>query len=187
MIHPYLLPREQEQMACVLSADVDYLQDYFQEGNHALTYETYAGWAGNNDVVTVLRRSSGKLQEGQDNPIQKLFDVMYSNPSNRDGTVYDFLGCAGTPYKAFEPMPRDDNHYWYFSKVPWRVFADYQGSSIERADFYFANGKWTVFKDSLLYKLYVLYLLKCGLSIVAHHGAGASEDQRCAGPAHHAG
>jgi hypothetical protein len=143
---------------------VDYLQNYFQEGDHSLTYETYAGWKAGNDVVTVLRWNGGAFPSGMYGEIHALFDDIYAKPVNQGGTVYAFLGYLGTPYKAFEPIPRTDNHYWYCSKVAWRVFAgpEYQGPDIERADFYFTNGKWTVFKNSLLYKLYVLCLIKCG-------------------------
>jgi hypothetical protein len=161
LVPPNLPDSEKAMVPCVLSADVDYLQNYFELGNRALTYETYAGWAGANDVVTVLH-SQTPLPTGANNPIGALLAGVYAK-NGLMGTVYAFMGYPGTPYGAFQAIPRGDDLYWYCSKVPWRVY-DAKAVNLEDASFYqFLNpkGRWTVFQESLLYKLYRLILWKC--------------------------
>ena len=142
---------------CVLSADVDYLSST-DPAKFALTYETYRGWQANNEAVAVLRRTEGEPNLEAD-PIAGFFADLEQGKN----TVYAFLGYPGTPYEAFEPIPKDDPTYWYCSKVPWRVFNGLgEGSlDIEAADFYFdGNRRYKVIKESLLYKLYRIWIMK---------------------------
>jgi hypothetical protein len=148
---------------CVLSADVDYLSSD-EEGKFALTYETYAGWQAGNEDVTVLR-----MTEDVDNlPLDPINPIgtFFASLGQGEGTVYAFLGYPGTPYKAFEPIPKDDPTYWYCSKVPWRVFrylSELDPSvdvDIEAHWFYGINDRYEVFTESLLYQLYRIWIMR---------------------------
>lgn len=143
---------------CVLSADIDFLTDpgidADGEPSWALNYETHKEWVTNNDIITVLHASKS------DPDIAAAISTVYENHPR---TIYAFVDLS------FNPINRDNNSAWYCSKVPWRVYhAD--GTNIENAGFYGIKleggtwvasddtGRWTVFRDSLLYKIYSIYL-----------------------------
>jgi hypothetical protein len=149
---------------CVLSADVDYLTNSAKSG--ALNYESYHGWQANNSVVTVLRADeapSGDWEEDGEVVRGDMYEF-FNGLDNGEDTVYAFMGYPGTGFGCFEAIPADNNKYWYCSKVPYRVFLDTIGTDIEAKEFYFDEryDRWTVFQDSLLFRLYKLYLWLTG-------------------------
>jgi hypothetical protein len=136
---------------CILSADVDYLAEGRGE---ALNYESILDWAAKNDVITLLRPEP---------PAQDILTGITEVAKNRDGrTVYAFLGYPGAPVGAFQPIPRDNEDYWYCSKVAARAYDLAGAGPIEDAGFHReitpAGPRWWVVRQSLLYKVYVVYL-----------------------------
>jgi hypothetical protein len=139
---------------CILSADLDYLA---KGQGEALNYESYLDWAVKNDVITLLH--SGVAQE-------TMVGLISSVAGNRDGhTIYAFLGYPGAVVGAFQPIPRNNNDYWYCSKVAARVYDPVYPPLLdpfEDADFhwepYGSGQRWNVVQQSLLYKVYVCYL-----------------------------
>ncbi|OHD26523.1 MAG: hypothetical protein A2064_11340 [Spirochaetes bacterium GWB1_66_5] len=136
---------------CILSADVDYLTEGTGE---ALNYESWLDWIAKNDVITLLRPPNGLA--ATDAEMDAVGDF-------RDGhTVYAFLGYPGAPVGAFQPIPRDNPDYWYCSKVPARVYDLAYGVPLEDLDFHWENHgsgpRWWVVRQSLLYRVYVVYL-----------------------------
>jgi len=135
---------------CILSADVDYLTE--GEGE-ALNYESWLDWTAKNDVITLLRPA----QPAADSDINAVADFC-----NQYNTIYAFLGYPGAPVGAFQPIPRSNDVYWYCSKVAARVYDLAYGAPVEDVDFHwerFGTGqRWMVVRQSLLYKVYVVYL-----------------------------
>jgi hypothetical protein len=136
---------------CILSADVDYLTEGTGE---ALNYESWLDWIAKNDVITLLRPTV--ITPG-------IMHFIGEVAKNRDGhTIYAFLGYPGAPVGAFQPIPRSNDVYWYCSKVAARVYDLAYGAPVEDVDFHwerFGTGqRWMVVRQSLLYKVYVVYL-----------------------------
>lgn len=153
----------------ILSADIDFLTDPGPDADGgqswALNYETYRDWVTNNDIITVLHSTVG----GQPGP-----HATANVYSHHQGSIYTFIDLS------FNPINRDNNRAWYCSMVPWRAYhqsyedggTEFDAVSIENAGFYGihqdASGvwqpdgnpddKWTVFRSSLLYQVYKIYL-----------------------------
>ncbi|MBN1834913.1 MAG: hypothetical protein JW820_03620, partial [Spirochaetales bacterium] len=121
---------------CVLSADLE-----------GLNFQTYLEWQAA-DSIAVMRAESALIAPSAD-----LQYVLPEAPFPY--TCYAFL------LGGFQPVSRDDLYFWYCSKVPWWVYAHGLSINIENEDFYEfgdPHGKWTAFEDSLLFKVYKLYL-----------------------------
>jgi hypothetical protein len=136
---------------CILSADVDYLTAGTGE---ALNYESWLDWFAKNDVITLLRPNGLPATDDNINAVAGFCDQY--------DTTYAFLGYPGAPVGAFQPIPRSNDVYWYCSKVPARVYDLAYGAPVEDQDFHWekhgAGPRWWVVRQSLLYKVYVVYL-----------------------------
>lgn len=146
-----------EDVAAVLSADVDYLT----EGGYAITLQTYDDWVADNDIVTVLRLPDSAYPVGEPGSPSPLSVAIAAIAAKAPGTEYAFLGYPGASVGSFEPIPKSDEHYWYCSKVPYAVYLqDGVAVDIEQGDFY-TGELWPAFRESLLYKIYAFYTRLC--------------------------
>jgi len=120
---------------CVLSADLE-----------GLNFQSYLEWQAADSIAVMRDNTSLGLAD------RDLTGVLYEMPFPY--TCYSFL------LPEFMPVTREDDYFWYCSKVPYRVYRDL-GEDIENSAFYELGdpgGKWAELRDSLLYKVYKLYL-----------------------------
>ncbi len=105
-------------------------------------------------MATTVNLGRFSVPNVSDTAIPAALDAMEYRIENFP-SLYAFL------HLNLEPVTRDDDYLWYCSKVPWRFYNDSFGIGIEDAGFYFGtDAKWTVMRDTLLYKVYYTFLLK---------------------------
>ncbi len=112
-------------------------------------YQTYEELYMANETWALLRVADGGLSEG--------WGAEFTTRYNVDTTEYSFL------HLSFRPVTKEDEYWWYCSKVPYRVWRDAGESStgdpvlLEAENFYELadpEGLWIIERDSILYKIY---------------------------------
>jgi hypothetical protein len=112
-------------------------------------YQTYDELYLANETWALLRVGDGVLPDG--------WAADFVDDYNVETTQYSFL------HLDFRPVSKDDEYWWYCSKVPYRVWRDFGETAggnpvnVEAEDLYGLTdpeGLWTIQRDSVLYKIY---------------------------------
>ena len=145
---------------CILSATIDVSDEGFLSG---VTYQSLADLKATSELIV---RLPYEMIRGWFWPPADVYSFFYTI-FNEKTTDYAFV----TLDKNLDAITKENEKYFYCSKVPWYIYDKVPGSDIESdplVDFYETysgdpDARWTFQRDSLLYKLYKYFLWREGV------------------------